>query len=125
MEQEGGLFDRSQISDSTLEEWDGEYFHGREPCDWMPELGWYQIPNYKEYATLTSRKRKREVRKKAAEREIRLSRSKLDRIRKLYDIPQVRHEKLSLRKGELFNMLSTKYEDLNKLAELHISLTAY
>jgi len=116
-EEETSLFDRSQVSDSSLEEWDGEYHHGRHPRDLIPGLGWYQVADYKEYGTLTSRQRKR----KKDSKEKRISRSKLDRIRKLYDIPQVRYEKLSLRKGELFNMLSTKYEDLNKVAELQIS----
>ena len=116
-EEETSLFDRSQVSDSSLEEWDGEYRHGRQPRDRIPGLGWYQVADYKEYGTVPSRQRKR----KKNSKEKRISRSKLDRIRKLYDVPQVRYEKLSRRKGELFNMLSTKYEDLNKVAELQIS----
>ena len=116
-EEETSLFDRSQVSDSSREEWDGEYHHGRHPRDLIPVPGWYQVADYKEYGTVPSRQRKR----KKDSKEKRISRSKLDRIRKLYDIPQVRYEKLSRRKGELFNMLSTKYEDLNKVAELQIS----
>ena len=124
-------FDRSMISADDQEEWDDEYRHSMEPHDPVPEPEWYQIRDHGAYNRLIRLKLKRKRQGKSSRdypvRRIsdiikpdvkRTSKSKLDRIRKLCDTPQVVYPRPS-RQG-IFEMLSKRYEEMNILAELQI-----
>ena len=125
------LFDRSQISADDQEEWDDEYHHATQPHDPTPEKHWFQVADHGDYNRLIRLKLKRKRQGKSSRdypvRRIsdiikpdvkRTSKSKLDRIRKFCDTPQVVYPRPS-RQG-IFEMLSKRYEEMNILAELQI-----
>ena len=125
-------FDRMMVSLSDLDEWDSEYLHAMEPVAEIPALDWYQIQDYKDFPQYQKRIQERKNPKvmyldtdpqsktfgEMKKRRLGPSKSFLDRIRKLCDTPQVKYGRPS--KQELFEMLSKRYEQLNKLAELQI-----
>ena len=125
-------FDRMMVSLSDQEEWDDEYRHSMEPVAEVPALDWYQIQDYKDFPQYQKRIQERKNPKvmyldtdpqsktfgEMKKRRLGPSKSFLDRIRKLCDTPQVKYGRPS--KQELFEMLSKRYEQLNKLAELQI-----
>ena len=124
------LFDRTQISDSCLEEWDDEYDHATGPHDPTPEPEWYQSRDHGAYDRLLrlklKRKGKRDWRASAdGVTEVarphpqvkKTSKTQLDRIRKFCDTPQVKYLSPTIKD---FEMLTKRYEDMNKVAELQI-----
>ena len=121
------LFDRSQISADDQEEWDDEYHHATQPHDPTPEKHWFQVADHGDYNRLIRLKRKRKGKRNWRASAIaditrpnikRTSKSKLDRIRKFCDTPQVVYP-IPSRQG-IFEMLSKRYEEMNILAELQI-----
>ena len=124
------LFDRSQISSASLEEWDDEYDHVTGPHDPEPVAYWFQIRDHGAYDRLLrlklKRKGKRDWRASAnGVTEVarphpqvkKTSKTQLDRIRKFCDTPQVKYLSPTIKD---FEMLSKRYEEMNKVAELQI-----
>ena len=123
------LFDRSQISESDKELWDDEYDHGSGPHDPEPIVAsWYQIEDHGDYDKYLLLKRKRKgkrnwrasadgVTEVARPQVKKTSKTELDRIRKFCDTPQVKYLSPTIKD---FEMLSQRYEEMNKVAELQI-----
>lgn len=123
------LFERAMVSLSDLEEWDDEYDHGSGPHDPEPIVAsWFQIEDHGDYDRLLLLKRKRKgkrnwrasadgVTEVARPQVKKTSKTQLDRIRKFCDTPQVKYLSPTIKD---FEMLTKRYEDMNKVAELQI-----
>ena len=123
------LFERAMVSLSDLEEWDDEYDHGSGPHDPEPIVAsWFQIEDHGDYDKYLLLKRKRKgkrnwrasadgVTEVARPQVKKTSKTQLDRIRKFCDTPQVKYLRPTIKD---FEMLTKRYEDMNKVAELQI-----
>ena len=123
------LFERAMVSLSDQEEWDDEYDHVSGPHDPEPIVAsWFQIEDHGDYDRLLLLKRKRKGKRNwrasadgvpevARPQVKKTSKTQLDRIRKFCDTPQVKYLRPTIKD---FEMLTKRYEEMNKVAELQI-----